>query len=306
MTSEHGSRPRPRYGEYADPNSETQAQVTEEPSATLPAPPERTRDQAPSYGVVVQDSARDDGQPQSGADSIQGAAGQSLAAQAQTAASGEHLTPQVAPQRANIAGPIPGVPHNLGAKGSNGQGVQPAPQNAQAQSDPANQSALNAPHAPMLASKNATAGSAGAGATQARPRSADRIVTIILLSVGAYFALSMALTLSQFALEFSRVADELGVKDFAAPPMLTTLGTIGAILVLAIYALVLIFSIRRLRARKVTFWAPLVAGVLAWVLFFVLFFVGLNQSTELWQALLSIASDPAAAQQMIERLNSKS
>lgn len=150
----------------------------------------------------------------------------------------------------------------------------------------------------------AAAGAIGAGAAHTRPRSADRIITIILLVVGSYFALSMALTLSQFTLEFSRVADELGVKDFTAPPVLKTLGTIGAILVLAIYALVLIFSIRRLRARKVTFWAPLVAGVLAWVLFFALFFIGLNQSTELWQALLSLASDPAAAQQMLARLNS--
>lgn len=114
----------------------------------------------------------------------------------------------------------------------------------------------------------------------------------------------MALTLSQFALEFSKIADELGVKDFVAPPSLKILGTVGAILVLAIYALVLIFSIRRLRARKMTFWAPIVAGVLAWVVFFILFFIGLNQSAELWQALISIASDPAAAQQMLERLNS--
>lgn len=143
-----------------------------------------------------------------------------------------------------------------------------------------------------------------AGNAAAKPRTADRIITIILLVIGSYFALSMALTLSQLPLEFTRVADQLGVTDFAPPASLQTIGTVGAILVLVIYALMLIFSIRRLRARKLTFWAPLSAGVLAWIVFFVVFFIGLSASTELWEALLNVSSDPEAVQQMLERLDS--
>lgn len=267
MTAERDSRPKPQYGEYADPISEAQAEASVTQGATDQSAVAPTVAQAPSHAPAPM-------QP-------------------------------VASQPARNSVPIPGVPHNLGARGSSGQTVQPAPQQAAntASGDPANHAAAGAPHGPTPAPSN-TAAAAGPGTAPARPRSVDRIVTIFLLAVGSYFALSMALTLSQFALEFSKIADELGVKDFVAPSSLKTLGTIGAILVLAIYALVLIFSIRRLRARKMTFWAPIVAGVLAWVVFFILFFIGLNQSAELWQALVSIASDPAAAQQMLERLNS--
>jgi hypothetical protein len=83
------------------------------------------------------------------------------------------------------------------------------------------------------------------------------------------------------------------------------IGTVGAIIVLSIYALVLIFSIRRLRARKLTFWAPLAAGVLAWMIFFVLFAVALSQSAELWQALMQVASDPEKAQQLLDQLSTR-
>ncbi len=123
--------------------------------------------------------------------------------------------------------------------------------------------------------------------------------------LGGYFALSMAFSLSQFPSEFAKIAGDLGLTDFTAPPQVRVIGTVGAILVLSIYALVLIFSIRRLRARKLTFWAPLAAGVLAWVIFFVLFAIGLGQSTELWQELMRIASDPEKAQQLLDQLSKR-
>lgn len=327
MTPEHDPRPRPQYGEYADPA----AQAPATPPVAPDAPSDTSNEPAASdeaksaLGSAPQSWAR-------GEDRTHPGAGPKQFGEQTPEAMPPEISPHqpsapvqpAAQQPGRSPGPLPGVPHNLGAKGSSGQGVSAHPPHTAPANpappanlgDPANQTgsntsshsaahATNAPAHPVASTPtNSAANATSQNVAGARPNRVDRIVTIMLLAVGSYFALSMALTLSQFTLEFSRVAEGLGVEDFVAPPMLNTLGTVGAILVLAIYAIVLIFSIRRLRARKLTFWAPLAAGALAWVVFFVLFFIGLNQSAELWQALLNVAADPVAAQQMLESLNS--
>lgn len=278
MTSAHDPRPRPQYGEYADPEPAPAGNAGEVPSPPAVSP---STSESPSTAVNPTPSE----QP---------------------------ATSPVAPQQLGGSGPLPGVPHNLGARsdGASGAGARSPQSSTTRPIDGAPQAPQGpAPYGPGYQADEAPRPAAThtpQGDPAAKPRQADRIVTIILIAIGSYFALSMALTLSQFTLEFTRVADELGVTGFTPPPVLHTIGTVGAILVLVIYAIMLIFSIRRMRARKLTFWAPLAAGVLAWVVFFVLFFVGLNASTELWDALLKIASDPDAAQQLLNRLNSAS
>ena len=267
MTSEHDKRPRPQYGEYAEPAAGT----TDAPAAN--------------------------------SDSIEPSDTSASAPASPPATTMPAATPSTAPPAPATPSRLPGVPHNLGVKGDGAVRPARAPQLGEPYraADPAQSAdAANTEAAPAQAA-------AQAAVTQpARPRAADRIITIALLVLGGYFALSMAFSLSQLPAEFAKIAGELGIADFTAPPQVQTIGTVGAILVLSLYALVLIFSIRRLRARKLTFWAPLAAGVLAWVLFFVLFAVSLGQSTELWQELMQIASDPEKAQQLLDQLSTRS
>ena len=270
MTSEHDKRPRPQYGEYAE--HEAGAPIAPASDST-PAEPSSIAEPAPAPAPAPLTTA-------------------------------PAATPSQAPLASAAPGRLPGVPHNLGVKGDGAAAPARAPQLGEPYraSDPAPPTTVANPEAaPIQATPPAPTGTA----TPARPRAADRIITVALLVLGGYFALSMAFSLSQLPSEFAKIAGDLKLADFTAPPQVQTIGTIGAILVLSLYALVLIFSIRRLRARKLTFWAPLAAGVLAWVLFFVLFAVSLGQSTELWQELMQVASDPEKAQQLLDQLSTR-
>ncbi|MDI6022320.1 DUF6264 family protein [Leucobacter sp. UT-8R-CII-1-4] len=304
MTAEQDPRPRPQYGEYSDDaavtpaaNDSTNANASGEPAdAAVDAPVVPTAQQP-----VVPPTA---------------------------SAPAADVVPGVP-----AAGPIPGVPHNLGVRGNTGAAPAAIPGVPAAPNPPTTPTAPAAPAQPSDPYRGqAPAGHVvqpapeqqpgqavqpgqqpamfqpqpGSPYGAKKPRLADRIITVLLLVVGGYFALSMALSLSQLGLEFSKIADGLGLESYSPSPALKTTGTVGAILVLAIYALVLIFSIRRMRSGKLTFWAPLAAGVLAWIIFFVLFTVGLNQSPELWQELIRIASDPKATQELLDTLSTPS
>lgn len=273
MTSAHDERPRPQYGEYAEPEAGTPGSTAEP----------------------------DGNSTDSAATTVPPAANASPVSTPATAP---------APQPPSTPNRLPGVPHNLGVPGGGAAVPARSPQIGEPyrsadptpQAGPANLANTAPSSAPTTPAATQTEPAAN---SPARPRGADRIITVALLVLGGYFALSMAFSLSQFPSEFAKIAGDLGLTDFTAPPQVRVIGTVGAILVLSIYALVLIFSIRRLRARKLTFWAPLAAGVLAWVIFFVLFAIGLGQSTELWQELMRIASDPEKAQQLLDQLSKR-
>lgn len=278
MTPERDERPRPQYGEYSEPAAD--ASYSEKPTEFSSAVPAAT-------GADVSSDA--------------GAATPPSLPAAPAA-------PSTPPAGANR---LPGVPHNLGVRGdATARQAVSAPKigepyrAADPTPRPGNETTETKP-SQLQAQAQAQVQAPAQAATPAKPRGADRIITIALLALGGYFALSMAFSLSQFSTEFAKIANDIGVADFTAPPAVRVIGTVGAIIVLSIYALVLIFSIRRLRARKLTFWAPLAAGVLAWMIFFVLFAVALSQSAELWQALMQVASDPEKAQQLLDQLSTR-
>lgn len=100
----------------------------------------------------------------------------------------------------------------------------------------------------------------------------------------------------QLPAQVALAAEILGLEGFVVPAQVSTIGTVGAVIVLALYALVLIFSIRRLRARKLTFWAPLAAGAIAFVLYLALAFAAYVQSPELLQEM----AQPDAMQRMLD------
>ena len=271
MTPAHDERPRPQYGEYAEP----EADAPESPAQSAGDPTDSAASTPPPAVV--------DASP------VGARAG----------------VPSPEPRPLSTSNRLPGVPHNLGVRGDGASAPARAPQLGEPY-----RAADPAPLSGQANTTNASATSASTtpAADQAAPkpaRGADRISTVALLALGGYVALSMALSLSQFPNEFAKISGDLGLTDFTAAPQVRVIGTVGAILVLSIYALVLIFSIRRLRARKLTFWAPLAAGVLAWVIFFVLFGVGLSQSPELWQELMQVASDPEKAQQLLDQLGQR-
>lgn len=132
-----------------------------------------------------------------------------------------------------------------------------------------------------------------------KPRTGDRIATIILLVVGAVGALISAQSMLALPSSFSLMGDAVGLTDFEVPSWLGTLGTVSALAFIAVYAVTLIFSIQRMRARKITFWVPLTAGAVVFVAMFVLTTIAITSMPEL----MSQLSDPDATQRMLDYLS---
>lgn len=216
------------------------------------------------------------------------------------------------------SGQIPGVPHNLGA----GSATSPsgAPGTPGAPSAPAGNGApsgsaqppTNTPGDPAPYRAQAPGGPAAPldpspqySAAAQKPRLADRIITILLLVVGALGALNIAASIYSLKSSFEMMASAAELSDYTAPSSLTTLGTIGAIVIFAIYALNLIYSIQRLRARKLSFWVPLVAFVVAFIAAMVFSGIAMGQSPEIVEALNKIAADPDGMTTFLNNLMSQ-
>lgn len=180
-------------------------------------------------------------------------------ASAQGGGSPQFPVAQSAPQP---HGQTPGVPHNLGVgapQGASpqqpGQPYQPAQPYQQQQ----NQQAYRAdppPHYQQPAWQQQ--------APERDTKGADRVITIILLVIGAVGALYFAFVLFVMTQSIYLIANMVDL-EVTVPESVKTLGLIGALIMLALYAVTLIFSIQRMRARKLAFWVPLVAGVLSFV-----------------------------------------
>ncbi|WP_136707851.1 DUF6264 family protein [Agromyces sp. H66] len=120
---------------------------------------------------------------------------------------------------------------------------------------------------------------AAASAREGRPeRRGDRIATIALLVIGLFGAIYNALLLNllpSVATEtFRQTAEILGTelpaRDFVPGPQVPTLILVGTIVQLALWVIALAWSVRRLRARRLAFWVPPVAGAVAFVVFYVI------------------------------------
>ncbi len=138
------------------------------------------------------------------------------------------------------------------------------------------------PAAPAAAPRSGTAG--------AHP--IDRVWTIALLVIGVFGALYNSLALFQLpttALESAKLsASMLGVDapaDFVAGPAVPTFIFIGIALQLVLWFGALLWSRARLRAGRLAWWIPLVAGVAAFVVVVVV-------------GMLVFASDPGFMQSL--------
>lgn len=264
-------RPRPAYGEYA-------------PEGWSWTPPQEA-------------SAADPAGARSGPDTAR--FGEVGARPTSPPASAEALSDAEVPTR------LPGVPHNLGARSGSAGGASatpgttastPAP-SAQSQDAPSRHAQSQQPYAQQPAPAHAPLPQQPPRA-QAKPRTADRVITIFLLVIGAFGALNIAFELYRFPLSQRTMAELLGVSDYTAPGWLEPVGIICAIAVLALYAVSLILSVRRLRANRLTFFVPLIAGVAAFLLVMVITIAAMAGSPELMTAL----QDPDALTKMMDAL----
>lgn len=189
---------------------------------------------------------------------------------------------------------LPGVPHNLGV---DNPGVDnPGVRNPGVDAPPSAGRNGGVETRPDR-SYRATEPPAG----RAVPRDgklADKIITILLLAVGAYGALSFAFSLQQLTQQLRLVGTMLGLENLSVPGTVGTVGVVGAIIVLAIYAVNVIFSIQRMRARKFAFWIPLVAFALALAVVFICTMTAVAQTPELLQQM----SDPTAVDRLLNSM----
>lgn len=212
-------------------------------------------------------------------------------------AEGTALPQAAAPQGG--ANPGPGVPHNLGVRGDQSASepqaaAAPKPTTAGRPGDPEPYRAAAPQQQPQTAQPMQQAASATPGAPKSR--TVDRVFTIILLALGAFGALQIAGSLMSISASFSLVGSALELEDFSVPGWIGSVGTISAIVVIALYAVSLIFSIQRMRAGKIAFWVPLTAGAIAVIGTIVLTTVMMFNVPELVNA----ASDPSSTGKILD------
>lgn len=203
------------------------------------------------------------------------------------------------------AGRLPGVPHNLGVRGDARRAERPtaAPGSPSAQENPAapqqGEQAQGSGPAPYRAADPQPGQLRAAAAYPApRPRLADRIITIALLALGAFGTLNFASSLFAIDSQLRLTAAMLGIDSLSLPGWVGVLGVVSGLAVLLIFALTLIFSIRRMRAGKLAFWAPLAAGAIVLVLVIIVQSIALSGAPEIMQQL---QSDPnGSLQKMLE------
>jgi hypothetical protein len=112
----------------------------------------------------------------------------------------------------------------------------------------------------------AAGGSAPDAAGPAKPRSGDRIATIILLAAGLLGTANMVtsfLTLPVVMQQFMELQNIPGV--YAADADASSAGAIGATVLVVVYVLALVISIRRMRAGRLTFFVPIIGAVLSFI-----------------------------------------
>lgn len=128
------------------------------------------------------------------------------------------------------------------------------------------------------------------GAATTRPSSRfgasplDFGMTVGLLVLGLWSVLQ-SLSVGQVA-SAVRQAFEQQYTTFSDPSALTTAAIVGAVASVLLFALTLWWSIRRLRARRWTFWVPLLGGVVSTAVSVAAFFVVVLQDPRFVDAVL--------------------
>jgi hypothetical protein len=124
---------------------------------------------------------------------------------------------------------------------------------------------------PTLVGKDASATGVAPVGTGRR---VDRVVTFVLLGLAVYNVVSALVLVPRFSTTLLDTLRRGGydVSSFSGEADLQRAGTTIAIVSVVVFALMIWWTLRRLRAGKVTFFVPLVAGIVVSVVQLVLVF----------------------------------
>lgn len=175
--------------------------------------------------------------------------------------------------------PVPGVPHNLGA-GDSAPASAPATDSRREETGPSPYRAEQPQAAPAPPAEGR------------RPRVADRVITIVLLVIGAFGTLNSAASFFALDSQLRLTASMIGIESPEVAGWVKTLGLVSGLAVLLLYAVTVIFSIQRMRAGKLAFWVPLTAGAIAVLLALIIPMIAMGGAPEIMQQL---ESDPTGS-----------
>jgi hypothetical protein len=134
--------------------------------------------------------------------------------------------------------------------------------------------------------------SAPAAASEARPRprQVDRIVAFALLAYGLVNVISSVAAFLDYGAYAETMLSMLGVDVPLSDPDAGTAWGIAAVLVLAIgWCVTTVVSVWNMRRGRVTWWIPLVGGVVFTFIAGALMIVPLMNDPAVWQALIDSA-----------------
>lgn len=172
---------------------------------------------------------------------------------------------------------LDGVPHNLGVNAS-------APRSAAPAESAGTPSTDNQPKRSLFggsARAGTSASTAAPSGTAASARPADRIITIALLAIGAYGALSVADAMINLQQVFAQLYASFGLGAFTPPDWFAVLSSVGGIVQLSLWAVTLLMSIQFMRRGRLAFYLPLVAGAVSFLVAIVIMSIALGAAPEL-------------------------
>ncbi|MFP7761023.1 DUF6264 family protein [Marisediminicola sp. LYQ85] len=186
---------------------------------------------------------------------------------------GEYATPQ--DQAHAIAGSHPPVSPALAPHGATPAAEHRAPEHPAPE-----QQAAVAPTAPVeprarQTPEPRTPGSSpsdrdGAALDGTRPRRRwDLVLSVVLLSLGLWTVVSGMIQNANLPAVFDDVFEMQGMGDFTADAAATTAGRTLSIINIVLFAITATITITLLRARRIAFYVPLTAGVIAGVIAFI-------------------------------------
>lgn len=97
------------------------------------------------------------------------------------------------------------------------------------------------------------------------PRTWDRVLTAILIAIGAYTVLNYFGTLTNLGSVLSQAFTTAGYGEFQSEALADQLGVVATVIIVALYAISTTLALLSLRAGRVAFWIPVTAGVLAFI-----------------------------------------
>ena len=103
------------------------------------------------------------------------------------------------------------------------------------------------------------------------PRGWDRVITTAFLAYGAFTLFTRFLTLDSTGESLKQSLASVGFTGFDSVAQINEVALTSAIVELGILAIAVMLSVRRLRSGKITFFIPLIAGVLATVIMAMIF-----------------------------------